>query len=77
MELMKQVLQDYCNQKGHDLEEAVCGYRIYFYQGFATQVDVFFLVECANKYGWNFYIASASADATYAIVYEASKPLAA
>lgn len=77
MELMKQVLQNYCNEKGHRLEENGENFRIYFKHEAAYQVDIYFLVECANKYGWHFYIASDYDNRIYAFVYEAPTPLAA
>lgn len=77
MELMKQVLQDYCTKKGHDLKEATRGLKIYFNLKLATQVDVLFLVECAGKYGWAFFISTDFDDKVYALVYEPFLPSAA
>lgn len=77
MDLMRQVLQDYCTKKEHDLKEASRGLKIYFNLKLATQVDILFLVECAKKYGWNFYISVDFNGAVYALVYEPFLPSAA
>ena len=77
MELMRKVLQDYCTKKEHDLKEVSRGLKIYFNLKLATQLDILFLVECAEKYGWHFYISVDFDDKVYALVYEPILPSAA
>lgn len=70
MELMKKVLQDYCNEKGHTVKETSRGFKIYFDLNLAVQVDIEFLVECAKKFGWKFFVSSDLNGTTYALIYE-------
>ena len=74
---MAKILQDYCDEKKHLLKESNNGFLIYFYQGWASQIDIMFLVRCANEYGWHFFIAGDENYACYAKVYEPILPIAA